>query len=80
MKSILSGIEYCHNEQNICHRNLNPEKVLFKRPDSDTEIKVSQLLYCCWSWWLLWRDGGGGANGGGGGSGYGGSDEGVGGG
>lgn len=42
--SILSGIEYCHNEHNICHRDLKPENFLFKRPDSDTEIKVS---YCC---------------------------------
>lgn len=39
--SILSGIEYCHNEHNICHRDLKPENFLFKRPDSDTEIKVS---------------------------------------
>ncbi|CAN0362624.1 unnamed protein product, partial [Ectocarpus sp. 12 AP-2014] len=38
--SILSGIEYCHNEHNICHRDLKPENFLFKRPDSDTEIKV----------------------------------------
>lgn len=39
--SILSGIEYCHNEHNICHRDLKPENFLFKRPDSDTEIKVT---------------------------------------
>eukprot|EP00752_Nemacystus_decipiens_P008887 g7932.t1 len=38
--SILSGIEYCHNEHNICHRDLKPENFLFKRPDSDTEIKI----------------------------------------
>lgn len=41
--SILSGIEYCHNEHNICHRDLKPENFLFKRPDSDTEIKVMFL-------------------------------------
>lgn len=40
VSSILSGIEYCHNEHNICHRDLKPENFLFKRPDSDTEIKV----------------------------------------
>lgn len=44
MASILSGIEYCHNEHNICHRDLKPENFLFKRPDSDTEIKVKKLL------------------------------------
>lgn len=42
--SILSGIEYCHNEHNICHRDLKPENFLFKRPDSDTEIKVFLLI------------------------------------
>lgn len=49
MASILSGIEYCHNEHNICHRDLKPENFLFKRPDSDTEIKVMKrnVVYSC---------------------------------
>ncbi|CAN0210506.1 unnamed protein product, partial [Discosporangium mesarthrocarpum] len=40
VSNILSGIEYCHNVHNICHRDLKPENFLFKRPDSDTEIKI----------------------------------------
>ncbi|CAN0454043.1 unnamed protein product, partial [Hapterophycus canaliculatus] len=38
--SLLSGIEYCHNEHNIFHLNLKPENFNFKRPGPDTEIKV----------------------------------------
>ena len=37
---ILDGIEYCHNEHNICHRDLKPDNLLFTRPDCDTDIKV----------------------------------------
>lgn len=44
LSSILRGIEYCHNEHNICHGNLRPENILFKRPDSDAEMKVTSRL------------------------------------
>ncbi|CAM9510837.1 unnamed protein product, partial [Phaeothamnion confervicola] len=38
--NVLSGIEYIHNEHNICHRDLKPENFLFRSPDSEDDIKI----------------------------------------
>lgn len=39
VKQMLSGICYCHN-QNIVHRNLKPENILYQTNKADSPIKI----------------------------------------